>query len=137
MWDRNGNWIELKIEEMKEDTGPGVIKLTNTDHIKILTEDLTWLVYMRCLLKLASTNVNKVCSVEGWNSSITLRTENIGSALYIYWEPKSYYLFLFKKSATLQWITTINEIGFIYDNFFLGIWAKTWGLQMVFTTSIK
>lgn len=78
--------VENESEEMRDDTGPGVIKLTNTEDIKILTEDFTCLVYRRCLLKLASTNVNKICSVEGCNSAITLRTENIGSALYIYWE---------------------------------------------------
>lgn len=81
--------VKNESEEMKEDTCPGVIKLTNTKDIKILTEDFTCLVYGRCLLKLASTSVNKVCSIKviRCNSAVTLRTENIGSALYIYWVP--------------------------------------------------
>lgn len=95
--------VENESEDIKrEDTGPGVILLTNTEDIKIITEDFTWLVYRRCLLKVASTNVNKVSSVQGYYSAMTLRTEIIGSALYIHWVPKSYYLFFyfFKKSAT-------------------------------------
>uniref|UniRef100_K1QPQ6 pyridoxal 5'-phosphate synthase n=2 Tax=Magallana gigas TaxID=29159 RepID=K1QPQ6_MAGGI len=39
--------VENESEEMKEDTGPGVIKLTITEDIKILTEDFTCLVYRR------------------------------------------------------------------------------------------
>lgn len=88
--------VENESEEMKEDTGPGVIKLTITEDIKILTEDFTCLVYRRFLLKLASTNVNKICSIEEFNSAITICTENIRSALYIYWVPKSYYFFYLK-----------------------------------------
>lgn len=57
--------MENEFEEMKEDIGLGVIKFINIEYIKILIEDFIWLVYMRCLLKLVSINVNKVCSVEG------------------------------------------------------------------------
>ena len=77
--------IKNETEDMNIDSGPGVTKINHPEDLRLLNEGHTCLVYESCLLKLASTHVSKICNVKGCNSSVTQRTENIGSALYIYW----------------------------------------------------
>ncbi|XP_055999261.1 uncharacterized protein LOC125649364 [Ostrea edulis] len=74
------------LQETIEETGSGVTKIKNVEEMPILTRDETCLVYKRCLLKLANTHIDYKCKVKGCNSPISLRTGNIGSALYIFWE---------------------------------------------------
>lgn len=88
--------MENEFEEMKEDIGLGVIKFIIIEDIKILIEDFICLVYRRFLLKLASINVNKICSIEEFNFVIIICIENIRLVLYIYWVFKFYYFFNLK-----------------------------------------
>ncbi|XP_022286205.2 uncharacterized protein LOC111099125 isoform X3 [Crassostrea virginica] len=78
--------IKNETEDINVDSGPGVTKINHPKDLRLLTEGQTCLVYESCLLKLASTTVSKICRVKGCNSTVTQRTENVGSALYIYWE---------------------------------------------------
>nr|XP_022301675.1 uncharacterized protein LOC111109742 [Crassostrea virginica] len=73
-------------QDMQEDTGSGIIRIKDEDDVHLMTKDDTCLVYKKCLLKLASTKVKYTCKVKGCSGPVSFRTENIGSALYIYWE---------------------------------------------------
>ena len=77
--------IKNETEDINVDSGPGVTKINHPEDLRLLTEGQACLVYESCLLKLASTTVSKICSVKGCNSTVTQRTENVGSAIYIYW----------------------------------------------------
>ena len=72
-------------QDMQEDTGSGIIRIKDEDDVHLMTKDDTCLVYKKCLLKLASTKVEYTCKVKGCSGPVSFRTENIGSALYIYW----------------------------------------------------
>ena len=72
-------------QDMQEDTGSGIIRIKDEDDVHLMTKGDTCLVYKKCLLKLASTKVDYTCKVKGCSGPVSFRTENIGSALYIYW----------------------------------------------------
>ena len=76
---------DLDIQEQPEETGPGITKILSEEDVHLLTDDETCLVYKRCLLQLANTNINKMCKVKGCNLPVGTRTESVGSAIYIYW----------------------------------------------------
>lgn len=73
-------------QETQGNRGSGITKIKDEEDIHLLTSDKTCLVYQKCILKLASCNVGNSCKVKGCTSPVSHRTENIGSALYIFWE---------------------------------------------------
>lgn len=72
-------------QETQGNRGSGITKIKDEEDIHLLTSDKTCLVYQKCILKLASCNVGNSCKVKGCTSPVSHRTENIGSALYIFW----------------------------------------------------
>ena len=71
-------------QDMQEDTGSGIIRIKDEDDVHLMTKDDTCLVYKKCLLKLTSTKVEYTCKVKSCSGQVSPRTENIGSAVYIY-----------------------------------------------------
>ena len=76
---------EEDLEETIEEKGPGITKISDVADIHVLSKDETCLVYRSCLLKLANTRIDYRCKVKGCTSPVSLRTGNVGSALYIFW----------------------------------------------------
>ncbi|XP_062612144.1 uncharacterized protein LOC134273936 [Saccostrea cucullata] len=75
-------------DEPAVDMGPGIRRIDATN-IDAFMSDRPYLVYMDCLLKLAHTNVRQTCTLSDCHSEVTLKTDNVGSALYLTWVCKN------------------------------------------------
>ncbi|CAG2210930.1 unnamed protein product [Mytilus edulis] len=73
-----------KSEEEAIDIGPGVKRITTKNIDKFISEQ-PLLVYRDCLLMLANTNTEQICTMSDCNRQVDLKTETIGSAFYITW----------------------------------------------------
>ncbi|XP_076100577.1 uncharacterized protein LOC143069695 isoform X1 [Mytilus galloprovincialis] len=73
-----------KSEEEAIDMGPGVKRITTKNIDKFISEQ-PLLVYRDCLLMLANTNTEQICTMSDCNRQVDLKTETIGSAFYITW----------------------------------------------------
>lgn len=76
-----------KSEEEAIDMGPGV-KIITTKNIDKFISEQPLLVYRDCLLMLANTNTEQICTMSDCNRQVDLKTETIGSAFYITWVSK-------------------------------------------------
>lgn len=71
--------------------------MTPADVDKFMS-DRPYLVYMNCLLKLAHTNIKQICTE--CQSEVNLKTNKVGSALYLTWV--SYKLPCFNNELTIH-----------------------------------
>ncbi|CAC5358179.1 unnamed protein product [Mytilus coruscus] len=74
----------VKSEEAAIDMGPGVKRITTKNVDKFISEQ-PLLVYRDCLLMLANTNTEQICTMSNCKRQVDLKTETIGSAFYITW----------------------------------------------------
>lgn len=73
-------------EEESQGTKGSGVTMVKDENIHLLTDDETCIVYMKCLLKLAKTNEGSSCTVKGCACPVSVRTNNVGSAIYMFWE---------------------------------------------------
>lgn len=108
-------------QETQGNRGSGITKIKDEKDIHLLTSDKTCLVYQKCILKLASCNVGNSCKATGCTSPVSHRTENIGSALYIFWVSLLVFfqqnqLLYFERNGNKYIISDILFILMIYRN---------------------
>lgn len=66
-------------------TGPGLQRILSFEDHNLVTDDETFFVYLSPLLTLAQVHVPGLCSVEGCKTPVHIKSETIGSALYLKW----------------------------------------------------
>lgn len=76
---------ETEDEEETQGTKGSGITMVKDENIHLLTDDETCIVYMKCLLKLTKTNVGSSCTVKGCACPVSVRTNNVGSEIYMFW----------------------------------------------------
>lgn len=69
-------------DEPAVDLGPSIQRMTQADVDEFMS-DRPFLVHMNCLLKLAHTNIKQICTE--CQSEVNLKTNKVGSALYLTW----------------------------------------------------